>query len=474
MNNLKQVLRLLGVLTFAFVFFGTVSGSAQAALTFSATDIASDGAFTLTFEGATANAFEVTLTSVDPGADATITLPAQTGTVLLSTAAQTAAGSITGVANGFEFEGATDNGFETTLTVTDPTADRTITFPNETGTVVTTGSANVVTGMITDATILAADFAAGAVDTAAILDGTILTGDIAADTILAADIATGAVATAEILDATILAADFAAGAVDTAAILNGTILAADFAAGAVDTAAILDGTILTGDIAADTIAAVDIATGAVATAEILDATILAADFAAGAVDTAAILNGTILAADFAAGAVDTAAILDATILTGDIAADTILAGNIATGAVATAEILDATVASVDMSAGAKTHTVVIPVPDPGAANADITAGYVLWTPSVAVTITKVYTAAETAWVAAAAANDASVVVTNAAVGAVATLAVVTNLAVGSNTDMGAITNAAVVAGTNVTIAVTTNGTADAPRQNIQIEYTTTN
>src|SRR3989338_8449555 len=263
MNNLKQVLRLLGVLTFAFVFFGTVSGSAQAALTFSATDISSDGAFTLTFEGATANAFEVTLTSVDPGADATITLPAQTGTVLLSTAAQTAAGSIAGVANGFEFEGATDNGFETTLTVTDPTADRTITFPNETGTVVTTGSANVVTGMITDATILAADFAAGAVDTAAILDGTILTGDIAADTILAADIATGAVATAEILDATILAADFAAGAVDTAAILNGTILAADFAAGAVDTAAILDATILTGDFAA----------GAVDTAAILDATI---------------------------------------------------------------------------------------------------------------------------------------------------------------------------------------------------------
>ena len=32
-------------------------------------------------------------------------------------------------------EGATDNGFETTLTVTDPTAARTITFPDETGTV---------------------------------------------------------------------------------------------------------------------------------------------------------------------------------------------------------------------------------------------------------------------------------------------------------------------------------------------------
>jgi hypothetical protein len=33
------------------------------------------------------------------------------------------------------FEGATANDFETTLTVTDPTEDRTITFPNATGTV---------------------------------------------------------------------------------------------------------------------------------------------------------------------------------------------------------------------------------------------------------------------------------------------------------------------------------------------------
>ena len=38
------------------------------------------------------------------------------------------------------FEGATDDEFETTLTVVDPTADRTITLPNETGTVVTKDS----------------------------------------------------------------------------------------------------------------------------------------------------------------------------------------------------------------------------------------------------------------------------------------------------------------------------------------------
>ena len=43
------------------------------------------------------------------------------------------------------FEGATADGFETTLTVTDPTADRTITLPNRSGTVITTGDTGTVT-----------------------------------------------------------------------------------------------------------------------------------------------------------------------------------------------------------------------------------------------------------------------------------------------------------------------------------------
>jgi len=159
----------------------------------------------------------------------------------------------TGVAAAF-------NGILTTADITG--ADKTWTFPNVTGTVVTTGDT-------------------GSVTTGLILDGTILTGDIAADTILAGNIATGAVATAEILD--------------------GTILAGDLAAGAVVTAGILDGTILTGDIAADTILAGNIATGAVATAEILDGTILVGDLADGAVTTGKILDGTIANGDLAAG-----------------------------------------------------------------------------------------------------------------------------------------------------------------------------
>ena len=42
------------------------------------------------------------------------------------------------------FEGATNNDFETSLLVTDPTADRNITLPDNTGTVITTGSTDAV------------------------------------------------------------------------------------------------------------------------------------------------------------------------------------------------------------------------------------------------------------------------------------------------------------------------------------------
>ena len=74
------------------------------------------------------------------------------------------------------FEGATDNAHETTLTVEDPTADRTITLPNVTGTVVTTGDTGTVTGtMLADGTVTSTDIA----------DGTIVNADINASAAIA-------------------------------------------------------------------------------------------------------------------------------------------------------------------------------------------------------------------------------------------------------------------------------------------------
>lgn len=105
-------------------------------------------------EGSTADEYELTVTATDPTADRTITLPDSSGTVVLAdtsgnvivTGNLTVQGTTTtidsttiAITNSFVFEG-TANDFETTLTVTDPTADRTITLPDVTGTVITTGN----------------------------------------------------------------------------------------------------------------------------------------------------------------------------------------------------------------------------------------------------------------------------------------------------------------------------------------------
>jgi hypothetical protein len=91
----------------------------------------------IVFEGATANDFETTLQVTDPTADRTITIPDVTGTVITT-------GNLSDITNIGVFtstivmEGSTANDFELTLSAGDPTADRTITFPDATGTVALT------------------------------------------------------------------------------------------------------------------------------------------------------------------------------------------------------------------------------------------------------------------------------------------------------------------------------------------------
>jgi hypothetical protein len=96
------------------------------------------------------------------------------------------------------FEGTTANDFETTLQVTDPTADRTITFPDVTGTVITNADSGTVTStMIENGTIVDADINASAAIAASKISGTAVTQAdsgtvtstmIANDTIVDADI----------------------------------------------------------------------------------------------------------------------------------------------------------------------------------------------------------------------------------------------------------------------------------------------
>ena len=74
---------------------------------------------------------------------------------------------------GLVFEGTTDNEHETTVVFTDPTADRTITFPNATGTVLVNPSAAVVAPLTTTATT-------GSLPTA---DGTVTISDASTPTV---------------------------------------------------------------------------------------------------------------------------------------------------------------------------------------------------------------------------------------------------------------------------------------------------
>lgn len=105
----------------------------------------------LVFEGATADAHETTLDVADPTADVIYRLPvAAAGTYSLmssslATNAPDIANSVSGASNGLVFEGATANAHETTVTVTDPTADRSVTIPDRTGQVQIASAASVLT-----------------------------------------------------------------------------------------------------------------------------------------------------------------------------------------------------------------------------------------------------------------------------------------------------------------------------------------
>jgi hypothetical protein len=97
-----------------------------------------------------------------------------------------------GATGSLSFEGSTADAFETTIAVVDPTADRTITVPNVTGTLVTTGDTGSVTStMLADGTILDAD-----INAAAAIAGTKVNPDFGSQTIKTTGIVSNALGSA--------------------------------------------------------------------------------------------------------------------------------------------------------------------------------------------------------------------------------------------------------------------------------------
>jgi hypothetical protein len=140
--------------------------------------------------------------------------------------------------NAVIFEGATANDYETTLTITDPTADRTITLPNETGTIHTSGGSIVIpnaanigsagdadsiaiaaNGVVTFSqipvmpanSILEAYMSANSIDSDSYVDGSIDTEHYADNSITEAKIANDAIGAAELKSVSTLLIKNAAG-----------------------------------------------------------------------------------------------------------------------------------------------------------------------------------------------------------------------------------------------------------------------
>ena len=267
-----------------------------------------------------------------------------------------------GLQNNLYFEGATDDAYETTVTVADPTADRTITLPNETGTVVTTGSSGVVTStMITDATIVNGDIADTTITGAKLVNDTITATQIAANAVTASELADNAVDRAAIVNDAVDGTKIADASINSEHIIGGSVDLAHLSDNSVNSSKIVDGSIVADDIANTTITGAKLVNDTVTATQIAANAITASELANDSVDTAAIVDdavdgtkiadnsidsdhyvdGSIDTAHYAANSVDTTALAADAVTHAQLADDSVRAEHIQANAVGTSEIADA-------------------------------------------------------------------------------------------------------------------------------------
>ena len=209
------------------------------------------------------------------------------------------------------FEGATADAYETTLTVTDPTADRTITLPNVTGTVVTTGDTATVTAtMLAANSVDSSELVDGSIDTSHIANLQVTTDKIAADAVTGAKIADDSIDSEHYTDGSIDTAHIATAQVTTAKLADDAVTAAKLASSAVTNAKLGADCISEDKIADDAVREEHLADNAVTTTRIANDAINGSKIADDAVDSEHYVDGSIDTAHIAASQVTTAKIAD--------------------------------------------------------------------------------------------------------------------------------------------------------------------
>ena len=265
------------------------------------------------------------------------------------------------------FEGATDDAHETTLAVADPTADRTITLPNVTGTVVTTGdTGTVATGMIANDAINGDKIADNAINSEHYTDGSIDRVHLAADIVDGTKIADDAVAIEHIADDALNSEHYAdlsinaahinnsavtrvkilADAVDGTKIADNSIDSEHYVDGSIDNEHISNNAINQAKMADDSIGAAEIIDNAVGSAALASNSVTNVKMADDAIGTSELINDAVTEPKIADNAVTMAKLAsgtlpsDITITSANIPNNTIVATDIDDNAVTTAKIQD--------------------------------------------------------------------------------------------------------------------------------------
>jgi hypothetical protein len=211
-------------------------------------------------------------------------------------------------ANAVIFEGATPDDYETTLTIIDPTADRTITLPDETGTVHTSGgsivipnAANIGSAGDADAIAIAANgvvtfsqipvlpansidsdyYVDGSIDTAHYAAGSVDTTALGADSVTAAKIGDDVIDSEHYAAGSIDAEHMSANSIDSDSYVDGSIDAIHMSANSIDSDSYVDGSIDTEHYADDSITEAKIANDAIGAAELKSVSTLLIKNAAG-------------------------------------------------------------------------------------------------------------------------------------------------------------------------------------------------